>query len=514
LRAVSKFDGLIFTIGDGRWAIGTAASALLLYAAIAMLEPTSVVAASMQVLNFDSNTPISGAWVIGTRLESDGMEHSPVCAEVAVTKSDAQGKFELSPRGFFDHFTLYFFYRKGYWQTWRRTATGGNDYGLSMREAPQFAGLDPATARIEYLNKHAQEMSCAYAPREQRAALLAVYRDMYAEARELAKTSEQALRARTLCTEMFRLSVAMNQPVFSPDTESRASNAYLRSSAPECLEPIDDGEQQRFVQAFERSDFESMARQVKQGFDVNRLVFDNNPAIVMAARYGDPQRITALASLGAKLDLVGIEHETALSLTVKSYRLVRPKKLATVEALLEGGADPNLRDPMGFSPILDVVRSGDLELLTLMLDHHGNPNQAVECPIYCVDQHRSALAFARSAPVTELLIRRGASVSSRDANGSSLLDYDFPLDVVEVLILAGADVNAVDAGGWTPLMHTLQSYEQIPIPVRRAAYREIAMTLVKSGARLDLKNQWGKDALYYSKNETLNQELRQLAASR
>jgi ankyrin repeat protein len=479
-----------------------------------MLASTPAFAAGTPVLNFDSNTPIPGAWVIGTRLESGGMEHSPVCAEVAVTKSDAQGKFELSPRGFFDHFTMYFFYRKGYWQTWRRTATGGNDYGLSMREAQQFAGLDPTTGRIEYLNEHAQEMSCAYAPREQRAALLAVFRDMYAEARELAKTSEQALRARTLCAEMFRLSVAMNQPVFSSDTESREVNAYLRSSAPECLEPIDDGEQQRFVQAFERSDLESMARLAKEGFDVNRLVFDNNPAIVMAARYGDPQRITALASLGAKLDLVGTEHETALSLTVKSYSLARPTKLATVKALLEGGADPNLRDPVGFSPILDVVRSGDLELLTLMLDHHGNPNQTVECRIYCLDQHRSALAFARSAPVTELLIQRGASVSSRDANGNSLLDYDFPLDVVKLLISAGADVNAADAGGWTPLMHKLQSYAQIPIPVRQAAYREIAITLVKSGARLDLKNQWGKDALYYSKDEALNRELRQLAAHR
>ena len=63
-------------------------------------------------------------------------------------------------------------------------------------------------------------------------------------------------------------------------------------------------------------------------------------------------------------------------------------------------------------------------------------------------------------------------------------------------------------------MHTLADYAQNPIPETRAARREIATMLVKHGARLDIKNPWGKDALYYGKDESLNQELRRIEASR
>ncbi|MGA2707664.1 MAG: ankyrin repeat domain-containing protein [Steroidobacteraceae bacterium] len=286
----------------------------------------------------------------------------------------------------------------------------------------------------------------------------------------------------------------------------------MKGAAPECLEPIDDADQQRFVRAFNDRDFDTLSGLVKSGFDVNRLVFNDNPAIVMAARYGDPQRIAALASFGAKVDLTGSENESALFLAVKQPSLEKTRKLATVSALLDAGANPNLRSAGGSSPVLWAVTVDDLELLTLLLDHRGSPNQRVECQIYCLDRNRSALSFARSPAVAELLIRRGASATYRDAEGRGLLDYAFNPDIVKALIAAGADVNEVDVGGWTPLMHVLQAYAQNPAPARRASYKAIATILVNSGARLDIKNQWGLDALYYSGDESFNRELRQLAA--
>jgi len=486
---------------------------LLAYAAIATLASARVIAATTQVLNFDSNTPVAGAWVIGVREESAGLVHAnSYCAEVRVAKSDSQGNFSLGAQGSFEHFNLYF-YRKGYWQTSRRTAMGSDESGLSIREADsRFANLDPVTARIAYLNKHAAEMSCAGAPREQRHSLLLVYRDMYAEARALARTSEEALRAQSLCREMFWLTLQSDDKISLSDFGPGASNAYLKGAAPECLEPIDDADQQRFVRAFNDRDFDTLSGLVKSGFDVNRLVFNDNPAIVMAARYGDPQRIAALASFGAKVDLTGSENESALFLAVKQPSLEKTRKLATVSALLDAGANPNLRSAGGSSPVLWAVTVDDLELLTLLLDHRGSPNQRVECQIYCLDRNRSALSFARSPAVAELLIRRGASATYRDAEGRGLLDYAFNPDIVKALIAAGADVNEVDVGGWTPLMHVLQAYAQNPAPARRASYKAIATILVNSGARLDIKNQWGLDALYYSGDESFNRELRQLAA--
>src|SRR5271166_6556238 len=46
-------------------------------------------------------------------------------------------------------------------------------------------------------------------------------------------------------------------------------------------------------------------------------------------------------------------------------------------------ARPNPSGPEGSSPVLWALRVDDLELLTLLLDHPGNPNQVVECQSYC-----------------------------------------------------------------------------------------------------------------------------------
>jgi ankyrin repeat protein len=83
--------------------------------------------------------------------------------------------------------------------------------------------------------------------------------------------------------------------------------------------------------------------------------------------------------------------------------------------------------------------------------------------------------------------------------------------VTKILLKSGADPNIADHG-WTPLMYALQNYESTRGSEFGQEYREIAEMLVVAGARLDILNQHGLDAFYYTNDEELKKHLHALAA--
>ncbi len=74
-------------------------------------------------------------------------------------------------------------------------------------------------------------------------------------------------------------------------------------------------------------------------------------------------------------------------------------------------------------------------------------------------------AYTGHGDVCAQLVREGADVESRTPKGQSALHFAAmagdvgDLNAVDMLVRHGADIDAQDAMGWTPVMHTLMSYQ-------------------------------------------------------
>jgi ankyrin repeat protein len=132
---------------------------------------------------------------------------------------------------------------------------------------------------------------------------------------------------------------------------------------------------------------------------------------------------------------VGPDRGADMMLTIGATPLLRAAKAGDVEAvrlLLEHGANPNLPNIQGITPIMAAAGLGSNEI-----DTRGRFKTQPDL-VACVD----------------LLVKAGADVNAHDNNGATalhgaaLFGYD---EVVKDLVAHNADVNAKDKKGMTPL---------------------------------------------------------------
>ena len=132
---------------------------------------------------------------------------------------------------------------------------------------------------------------------------------------------------------------------------------------------------------------------------------------------------------------VGPDRGADMMLTIGATPLLRAAKAGDVEAvrlLLAHGANPNLPNIQGVTPVMAAAGLGSNEI-----DTRGRFKTEPEL-VACVD----------------LLVKAGADVNAHDHNGSTalhgaaLFGYD---DVVKDLVAHNADINAKDKKGMTPL---------------------------------------------------------------
>lgn len=132
---------------------------------------------------------------------------------------------------------------------------------------------------------------------------------------------------------------------------------------------------------------------------------------------------------------------------------IRQGRTASVEALLEGGADPNRVDARGDTPVHAAAFSGKAALLRAVLAHGGDPN--ARNPYTGVTPLVQAL-LSPDARQYEVLLDAGADPGIADNNG------DLPLHVaartnnggaILALLRKGASPLAKNSGG-----ATFQSY--------------------------------------------------------
>jgi len=132
---------------------------------------------------------------------------------------------------------------------------------------------------------------------------------------------------------------------------------------------------------------------------------------------------------------VGPDRGADLMLTIGATPLLRAAKagdVAAVRLLLEHGANPNLPNIQGVTPVMAAAGLGSNEI-----DTRGRFKTQPDL-VGCVD----------------LLVKAGADVNAHDNNGSTalhgaaLFGYD---DVIKQLVAHNADINAKDKKGMTPL---------------------------------------------------------------
>jgi hypothetical protein len=174
------------------------------------------------------------------------------------------------------------------------------------------------------------------------------------------------------------------------------------------------------------------------------------PAIVDRASQQETQGTTDIQQGEAQIDPTGRMTKSYSPGARALAHAALEGDTATVRTLVADGADVNVRDRGGNTPLSDAAL-------------FGHPD------------------------TVEALLAAGAKVDPRDNRGDTPLlraSQDGYTSVVRLLLAAGADVNAQNGVGWTPLMQAAYG-----------GYAQTVQTLLDAGASLTATNMFQKTAL-------------------
>lgn len=248
-------------------------------------------------------------------------------------------------------------------------------------------------------------------------------------------------------------------------------------------------------------------------------------ALMYAARQNATAALKALAESGANLNATDPDNMTALNLAIINANY------DAAEVLLDLGADPNIGDVTGMTPLYAAVdlntfadtpgrptpkRSGKLDAIDIvkeLLDHGANANATLTAPILVRVHDRGdgtlgagATPLMRAAKkgdveIMRVLLAHGADPKVKTKVGTETLmfasglggagrftafedkqatDADF-IDAAALCLDRGADINAVNANGQTAL--------HLAGTVRSEAFIRF---LIERGARVDIQDKQGR----------------------
>lgn len=256
---------------------------------------------------------------------------------------------------------------------------------------------------------------------------------------------------------------------------------------------------------------ETIALLIESGrTDINQGGYQGKTPLHCMLQSLQKEEVLKFLEYGPDCNIADDEGNTALHTAVSTQRSFGT---AIVEALLERGADPNLRNHKGHTSLLSIDYSDDFKKVGVLV--------AAGADINARDKSGAPLLFkpVRQNPSrshedanrdTKTLIEHGADVLARDFDGRTFLhvavkDHEFrwgapdqperTMSRLEFITSLGLDVHATDHHG-NGLLHELALRSQNHDQGRGTSVTALWRGLVGLGLDLDLKNHAGRTPLH------------------
>ncbi|HEY0076276.1 MAG TPA: ankyrin repeat domain-containing protein [Abditibacteriaceae bacterium] len=233
---------------------------------------------------------------------------------------------------------------------------------------------------------------------------------------------------------------------------------------------------------------------LQKGADPNSKNDDFTP-FTRAVEQGDLRVVRAMLAKGAHPNAVAPYLFTQVPTPVLLAAAQR-NNIAVLKLLLDYGANPNVQDEQGHTPIAEVISQNQRRAALALLEKGAVPQGKASVTgsiwLWLMSAHRKN-SLDKSSPdcppnclhveVARALIQRGASLKEKDADGRSVLHLATMTGdpvMAKLLLEKGAQVDAVDKHGYTPLM---------------LANSQVAPVILQHHPNLRLKNERGETAL-------------------
>ncbi|XP_072294824.1 CARD- and ANK-domain containing inflammasome adapter protein [Eucyclogobius newberryi] len=258
--------------------------------------------------------------------------------------------------------------------------------------------------------------------------------------------------------------------------------------------------------AAQEDDWHQIECLVQNGAEIEARDCQNKTALFYAVAEGYENTVSALLKAGAKVDYEilneaikqkqnsvlkmlfdkarGAASEEDLNFAV--FSSVRQNRDTALLALIDSGADINIFDKQGYSPLLLSAEMGHSQVFRVLLEKQANRDATLS--------DRSSVlhlaALGGSVPIMKELLEKGLNPNTPGPKAQTPLHLAAALhtpDVVHLLLTAGAQINSTAQDGVTPLHVASQHGNE-----------EIVACLIQNKAKIEAEDKLGRTALHWA----------------
>ncbi|XP_005479286.2 CARD- and ANK-domain containing inflammasome adapter protein [Oreochromis niloticus] len=317
-------------------------------------------------------------------------------------------------------------------------------------------------------------------------------------------------------TELMKALVKAGAPIHNLDLKGKtpihlaAENRHLKSVkllVEEEARQSESNRQNMFLHMAAMEDDWRLAELLLQsGATVDALNSHNKAALFYAVKESNEKTMTVLLNAGAKADYdvineaINLHQESILQLLLANARGVLSKDVlgsalfaavrknfdGAVSALIDSGADVNMRDGRRYTPLLLSAELGHSEVFSVLVAK----NAKMDATLSDLSSALHLAARSGSKPIVQTLLEKGLDPNIKGAKGHTPLHLaaqcDRP-DITGLLLKGGAQVNAVSQDGLIPL-HIAS----------RQGHTDTVIQLLHNKAEPGVKDRLGRTALHWA----------------